>query len=83
MELLNQLSRVFKLDYSPSDEDESADGNITIQLAPKLARYHATLHYDQSGNANISIYDPSQHRHILDMSLDNGEINEIDLATLN
>ena len=54
------------------------DMNYLITLTPKLADYYATLDYDQAGNANVTIIRKIDGVRILDMSLDNGEINQMD-----
>lgn len=53
------------------------DGFSVVTLQPKLAEYKAILEYDDRGNANITI-EHEVRGVVLDMSLDNGEINEIE-----
>lgn len=68
------LAKIFKDDSWQGEEYR----NYLITLAPVLSEYTATLDYDEAGNANVTI----KHKNgdtILDMSLDNGEINQIDL----
>ncbi len=62
------------------DESWAGDDgqNYLITLAPKLSDYHARLDYDQAGNANVTIVRNSDNMTVLDMSLDNGEINQIE-----
>lgn len=55
-----------------------------VELAPKLADYKAILFYDSRGNANITVIRKANKKAgitesvVLDMSLDNGEINDIE-----
>lgn len=53
------------------------NGHVEVTLKPKLADYSARLEYDEFGNANITI-EHNVRGVVLDMSLDNGEINEIE-----
>lgn len=58
--------------------NDVGDKGYLVTLQPQLADYRATLDYDGAGNANITIVRKSDDVTILDMSLDNGEVNQLE-----
>lgn len=74
------LPKVFKLEKWLNDVK---DEGYLVTLEPQLSDYRATLDYDGAGNANVTIVHKKSTITILDMSLDNGEINELDTEFFN
>lgn len=68
-----KLPRPFDVHTVKSEEGMS----YSVTLSPLLANYKAILDYDERGNANITIQERGTDKVVLDMSLDTGEINEI------
>lgn len=53
------------------------EDNHYVKLSPQLANFSGELSYDEAGNANLTIRRKSDNTVMLDVSLDNGEINEL------
>jgi hypothetical protein len=71
-----KLDKVFKVEVNGTKFEEYEDNYVTLQ--PKLANYRGILSYDRRGNANITVVRNSDNEVMLDASLDNGEINNMD-----
>lgn len=73
---MQTLDKVFVVDVRENSDNGDNDNYVTLQ--PKLANYRAILSYDSAGNANVTIVRASDDAIMLDASLDNGEINDMD-----
>ena len=71
---MSELDEVFVVDVIADTDNKDNDNFVTLQ--PSLANYRGVLSYDSAGNANITIYRNNDDTVMLDMSLDNGEVNE-------
>lgn len=74
----SNLPEVFEVDSYQNEDYEEGERSYTVALSPQLADLRADLQYDGAGNANLTITNKVHDCIMLDISLDNGEINDIE-----
>lgn len=65
--------------YTHRFKTKGESDEVWVELSPMLADYNCIMQYDSAGNANVTIKRKSDNMVMLDMSLDNGEINVMEL----